>query len=460
MASDVSHRIAEHVASVRPDGVPRPAIDAARKATLDTVGCMLAGVGAPGIDILIDLARGWGGKPEASVIASGFAAPAPIAAWINGAAARALEIDDCTDFLPVHPSATIVPTLLALAEARGGITGRDFLCAAAVGQDLIIRLGMATRRDAIQTGRYNLFRIFGSAAAAAKALRLDAERTHNALGIAYSFMCGEGQSALDGGLALRLTEGNSSRGAIDAALLAERGFTGARDFLMGRMGFFTSFEPDPIPGPLTDDLGTYFWGEQLSIKPYAACRCNHAALGMILAHQRETNLDPKTIKAIRVIVAPGVHRLVGAQLDPKNDPPSQVAAQFSLPYTVAAALVRGDMFLKELAPSELMDPAIRGLARRIEVVPDESNVDAQFVIGRTEVEIEVEGRTKVRLAGFKPPGNPANPLDMAAVGEKFRKCATATVRPLPAATVDRIAALIDGLETLPEVSVLSGAIRG
>ncbi|MBM3555574.1 MAG: MmgE/PrpD family protein [Alphaproteobacteria bacterium] len=460
MTPDASRKIAEHVAAVRPEDIPQAALDAARRATLDTVGCMLAGVEAPGVDMLIDLARGWGGKAEASIVASGFAAPAPLAAWINGAAARALEIDDCTDFLPVHPSATIVPILLALAEARGGMSGRDFLVAAAIGQDLIIRLGMATRRDAIQTGRYNLFRIFGAAAAAAKALRLDADRTHNALGIAYSFMCGEGQSALDGALALRLTEGNSARGAIDAALLAEKGFTGARDYLLGRMGFFNAYEPDPVPGPLTENLGAYFWGEQLSIKPFAACRCNHAALGLILAQRREAGLDPKKIKAIRVTVAPGVFRLVGAQLDPRNDPPSQVAAQFSLSYTLAAALLRGDMFLKELAPAELMDPEIRGLAKRIEVVPDEAMVDAQFVIGRTAVEIDIEGEGKRRLAGFKPPGNPANPLDMMAVREKFDKCAAAVARPLPAASLKRLATLIDELETLPDAAALSRAIRG
>jgi len=458
--TDISMALAVHAATVPFANVGERALASAKRATLDTVGCILAAAQAPGIGIMVDLAREWGGKAEATVLGNGLAVPAPHAAWINGSAARALEIDDCTDFLPLHPTATVVPTLLALAETRGGVRGRDFLAAVAIGQDLIIRLGMATRTDAIQSGRYNLFKIFGSAAAAARLIGLDSERTRHALGIAYAFACGEGQSALDGGLSLRTHEGNSSQGAVLAVLMAERGFTGAKDFLMGRMGFFTSFEPEPKLEPLIKDLGSHFWGEQLSIKPFAACRCTHAAIDMVLTHRRRTSLDPANVAEVRIVVAPGVQRLVGAQLDASASPDSQAAAQFSLPFTVAAALVHDDMFLEQLTPSGIRDERVRALARRISVIADERMVDAEFVIGRTNVEIDCKDGSKTRLEGFKPLGNPAHPLSMAAVADKVRKCARAAGRPLPAAAVEAGISMIESLEDLSDVAALAKELRG
>ena len=131
-ADPVSASIAEHVASARFDQLPVAAVQAAKRSTLDTLAAMLAGSTAEGLDAMTGLAADWGGSPQARIVGTGMRAPAPLAAWCNGAMARALEIDDCVDFLPVHPSASAVPALLALADSRPGLSGRDFLVALAV----------------------------------------------------------------------------------------------------------------------------------------------------------------------------------------------------------------------------------------------------------------------------------------------------------------------------------------
>jgi 2-methylcitrate dehydratase PrpD len=462
---DVEQLVCEHVASVNPDRIGAAARDAAVRGLVDTAGCMIAAARAPGIDVLAELARGWGGRAEASVFGHGFGCPAPVAAWINGAMARALEIDDCTDFLPLHPSAALVPPLLALAEARPTLRGEELVTALAIGQDLILRLASATRVDGITSGRYNLFKVFGVAAAIARALRLDAGRTRHALGIAYGFACGEGQSAVDGSLAFRLQDGNAAQAGLTATLMAERGFTGPRDFLTGRMGFFTSFEPEPLLPKLVEDLGQRFRGAEISIKPYSACRCTHTAIGLVLAQRAQRPALADAVERATVRVAPAVHKLVGAPLPAGETPLPQAAAQFSLAYTVAAALHCGEVFLQQFTPQALARTDTLTLARRIEVVPDEAMQDARFVTGRTRVELHLRDGSTVTLEGVEPPGNPANPVTAETVHRKFAQCAAASGVDAAAAaprgdtqTQALLAALLD-IERAEDAGVLARRLR-
>ena len=112
---DISRAVSEHVSKTRFENLSREAVFSAKRSTLDTIGAMVAGSSAPGADIVTNLAKGWGGIEESLVIGVGTRLPAPLAAWCNGTMARALEIDDCVDFLPVHPSASAVPALLAFS---------------------------------------------------------------------------------------------------------------------------------------------------------------------------------------------------------------------------------------------------------------------------------------------------------------------------------------------------------
>lgn len=441
--------LCEHAATVDYSQIGEASMAAARRATLDTVGCMIAASCAPGIELLVEMAREWGGKGEATVIGHGFKAPAPMVAWLNASMARALEIDDCTDFLPLHPSAGLVPALLAVAQTRPPLSGREFLTALAIGQDLIIRFGSATRLDGMQSGRYNLFKIFAIVAATARAIHLDALRTRHAMGIAYSLACGEGQSAVEGALTFRTHEGNAAQAAIVATMMAERGFTGPLDFLMGPMGFFTSFEPESTVGKIAEGLGDDFRGEALSFKPFASCRCTHTAIGLLLGHRHD--IDVARLQSIRITVAPAVHKLVGTPLPLDREPLTQAAAQFSLAYTAAAALASGDVFLDQFTPQALARSDVIGLARRVIVHADDAMHDPGYVLGRTRIDLLFEGGTSMRLEGSEPPGNPRNQVSEEQVQRKFRKCAESAKNRLAEgaihAWIDRVLAL----ETVSDV---------
>ncbi|MBU0464042.1 MAG: MmgE/PrpD family protein [Proteobacteria bacterium] len=451
MIDNISHMIGEHISKVRFEDLSPETVASAKRSTLDTIGAMMAGSSAPGIDMIVNLAKGWGGTEEALVAGFGIRLPAPIAAWCNGSMARALEIDDIVDFLPVHPSASTVPALLALAELKKGLSGQDYLTALAIGQDLIIRMGLTVRNNAMQTGRNNLFKIFGPTAALSKAMGFSPEEAQNALGISFSHAVGDGQCALDGALSLRLQQGIVSQGALLSVLLTAQGFTGAKNFLMGKWGYLKSWEPDPKLEFLTSGLGKEFYGEKISIKPFSSCRATHPSIDLITTLSKQHNIDAASIRKIIVRTSPEIHNLVGSPHELKANPDSVPTAQFSIQYTVAAALIRGDMFLKELDPSLFKDEEIRNLASRIHVEPDQE-LRSDSVLGHTEVMIQCENDVTVQGKIEFPIGSPERPMSYRDCAEKFMKCVPYTFNPVDSGHAEE---LIDRIETLEEIHDVS-----
>ena len=449
----VSKGIGEYVARARFEDLSPLAISTAKRSTLDTIGAMVAGSTAPGVATVVNLAKGWGGKKEAHLIGFGDQLPAPLAAWCNGTMARALEIDDCVDFLPAHPSASAVPALLVLAELKGGLSGRDFITSLAVGQDLIIRMGLAVRQNAMQSGRNNLFKIFGPTGALARAMGFGPEDAQNALGLAFSFAVGDGQCALDGAMSLRLQQGIVAQGALLSVLLASNGFTGARDFLLGNFGYLKAFEPDPRLEYLSDDLGRAFYGERITIKPFSSCRATHSAIDLALSLSKEHDLNTRRIRQVTVCTSPEIHNLVASPHEVKIKPDSVATAQFSIQYTVAAALMRGDVFLKELEPNAIKDETILGLASRVQVVPDPF-LRTESVLGRTVMEIDIEGESTLQQEMESPLGSPSRPMEYDACAEKFMKCASYSVNPLQAERLQELIEKVSHLEDLDDVSAL------
>ena len=454
--SDPAHRLAAHVAATKFSHLPLAAVQSAKRSTLDTLGAMLAGTAAPGIGTIVAMARGWGGNPEASVFGYDLKLPGPMAAWCNGSMARALEVDDCVDFLPVHPSASCVPALLALAQTLGGLSGRDFLTALVVGQDVIIRMGQTVRLNAMQSGRNNMFKIFGPAAAIANAMGQDADKTLHTLGISFSHAVGDGQCAIDGALSLRLQQGIVAQGALLSGLLSEQEFTGARDFLTGPYGYLTAFEPDPRLEYL-DDLGAKFMGEEISINPYATCRATHAAIDLALDWRASVGDEHLDFAKIKIEVSPEVDNLVGSPRDKHLRPASPAAAQFSLLYSVAAALVRGRVSIEEIQPSSFTDQSILDVAERISITGDEG-MRTDKVVGCTRIQIERRDGKTVTLVSDDPSGSPTKPLDYDKCADKFRALAANAIKPLEACQIEEIVDLVSRLDTLDDVSVIAGAL--
>ncbi len=455
-AQGLEARIAEHVAHCSFEQIPPAAITAAKRSLLDTLGAMTAGRAAAGIDAMVDLARQWGGAPQARIIGSGLRVPAPVAAWCNGAMARALELDDCVDYLPIHPTATAVPVLLAAADVAGGMTGRDFLSALALAQDLKIRFGLAVQRNALQTGRNNPFKIYAATAGVANAWRLSPGRAQHALGIASSYAVGDGQCVIDGSMALRVQYGNVAQGALQAVLLAQRDLTGARDFLTGRYGYFAAFEPHHDVQALLHGLGSEFRGVTVSTKPYAACRATHAAID--LARQLRVELGgpelvQRKLAALQILTTPEVDDLVGKPRADKIRPASGQAAQFSLYFTVASALLHDGFGLRDSQPAALQEAERLHLAALIDVVPDAARRTGS-VLGRTGLCARLHDGRVIELEREQPSGSPQHPLDAAGFRAKLFDCVTFSGLAITEPAIDRLIAAVEVLESAPDVRSL------
>ncbi|MCX5814837.1 MAG: MmgE/PrpD family protein [Proteobacteria bacterium] len=451
---DIMATLVRNLLDVSYKDLPSDAVTAAKKSILDTIGVTIAGSSVKGCQLLLAPIEEWGGRQESTIAVFGNKVPCHLAALANGTMARALEIADVFDQFPLHPSASIVPACLAVAERRGNVNGMDFVTAVALGQDMKIRMALANRLGPIQSGRYNLFKIFPATGAVGRILGLDEEKLSNAMGIAFTHMVGDAQSAFDGAMTHYLQQGIVAKLAIEAVLLAQAGITGSKNVLQGKYGFYNAYEPNPNIDALTNDLGKAFKGTEISIKMYSACRANHEAIDLALGFVKDDGISPDDIDQITIKVNESVYALVCHPLDQKRHPKTSVDAQFSMPFAVAASLVKRDFFIDELKEDAITDEKILSIAKRITPVIDNS-CQTDLVIGSTVMILKTkEGKELLRKTQF-PKGNPKNPITMDECVNKFIKCTKYSDRVFSETNISRIVEFISELEKKKDMSELA-----
>ncbi len=278
---DLIEILVSHVSQITYKDLPPEVVLITKRSVIDTLGVIIAGSSVEGCGLLVDYIDDWGGHGESTIAVFGRKVPAALAAQANGAMGRACDLDDVLDTIPLHLSASVIPACLASAESQGVIVnGKDFITAIALGHDLAIRLAMSMKLNPIMSGRGGLYEVFAHTGCAGKLLGLTEDQLLNAMGIVYSQMVGDIQGLLDGAMISYISQGTRAKSAIEAALMAKKGITGARNVLQGRYGFFNAFEPEPNLEILTGELGKKFRGEDISIKVHSACRFTHQAIDL------------------------------------------------------------------------------------------------------------------------------------------------------------------------------------
>jgi 2-methylcitrate dehydratase PrpD len=444
--------LAEHVYRITFEKLPEAAVRATKRDILDTLGATLGGSVAPGIDELASLVKRWAGREESSLLLIGGKVPAPQAALLNATMGHALDFDDTFDRAGnIHPGTSTLAASLAIAEMQGGVSGRDFVLAVTLGLDVACRLALAATIDR-GWHRTAAFGIFGATAAAGKLLGLTVQQMVDAFGIAYSQAAGNRQCIIDGALTKRFQAGQAASGAVLSTMLARQGFTGAREVFAGRFGFFPMYQPDGYDlDAITDGLGTIFRGVEVSFKPYPSGRPNHAMLDAALElYQRLDLATADSGAGIAEVVITTNPRTYQDQLSPeagKRRPSQVVEAQFSIPFLVAAALVRGKVGIGEVA--QVDDPLVIALSERVQGATSEGAPPnwAQIMVRRAD------GRVAV-LETMGPSGSPDKPLTDAQLQAKFRDCAAHAVRPIPQPVIEHAMQLIAHLEDSPDATAL------
>ena len=230
-------------------------------------------------------------------------ATARAAALFNGSAAHAAEVDDSFRDAMYHPGAATIAAALA-ASQQAGASGLDFLRAVVLGYEVSTRIGVTLGRAHYRfwhnTGTVG---VFGAAAAAGYALRLDAGPFAHALATAATFSAGLQQAFRMDSMSKPLHAGRAAEAGLLAAQLAHRGVTGSLDVLEGESGLGRAVSDGPDWSGIGDTLGRDFHITRLTFKNHVGCGHTFAAIDAALALRSQHALRADDICSVAVATA-------------------------------------------------------------------------------------------------------------------------------------------------------------
>jgi 2-methylcitrate dehydratase PrpD len=440
--------LAEFAAGVEHDALPEAVKRSVRERMLDTLGVQLAAVGLDTSRMAREVALSWGDSGRATTAGFGDHLPAAGAAFLNGVLAHSLDFDDTHLPSILHPSASILPAVLAVAESlEAGM--EDAIAAATAGYEVCVRTGMAAYDRALGNSVFfergwhatSICGTLGCAVAAARLMGLDAARIGHALGIAASMSSGILEANRAGGSVKRLHCGWAAHAGIVAAQAARAGVTGPPSALEGRFGFYQAFCDGRFDAEeLISGLGRTWCVPDIFYKPYPANHFVHAAIDAALRIREHVTGD--AIESVELGVPKAPARTIGEPREEKIRPRSGYHAQFSGPFAIAAAFLGGGglgVDLQDFTDEKARDPRYLGLAARVTVFHDpecDAIFPSQFP-ARLRVRTR-EGRMYEEFVAVNR-GGPGNPLTRDELLLKFSGNAR---RALPPADAERLAALI------------------
>jgi 2-methylcitrate dehydratase PrpD len=432
--------LAKKVVATNYGNLPDEAIDWARVGLIDYTGVTLAGSTEPSGKIVgaaIEAAE----QPGPSLIFGGNARTTALnAALINGTAAHAQDFDDCSNTIGGHPSAPILPAAIALGE-KLGTSGRDLILAYVLGFEVETSIARGVHFYHYEKGWHPTatLGVFGSTAACAKLLGLDADKTATALAIAVSLS--SGVKANFGTMVKPLHVGHCSRHGLFAALLAKEGFTANQGAFEHKQGFFEVFNgkgnywPEKIFSKWAAPFDIVY--PAIAIKQYPCCGSTHPAVDAMINLVDREGLTPEMVKHVDSWTHP--RRLAHTN---RPDPQSPLDAKFSVQYCVARALMHGKVVMQHFDDTAYRDKDVRALMQRVEAAPHPEMLDGSDAkyLG-AEIRVELKDGRVLREWVDRARGRGADaPLTADKLKVKFESCAAMA---LPA---DRIAALYAALE--------------
>jgi 2-methylcitrate dehydratase PrpD len=448
--------LAKRINALRYEDLPPEAVHWAKVGILDLVGVTLAGAHEDTTRIPCGVLLHGAGPGKSLVFGGTTRAGALDAALINGTASHALDFDDCNNTIGGHPSAPILPALIALADDIGA-TGREFITAYVAGFEAECKIAMGVHFYHYTHGWHPTatLGVFGSAAACAKLMKLPDDKVAIAIAIAASLA--SGIKANFGTMVKPLHVGHCSRNGLFAALLARDGFTANPGVFEHKQGFFNVFN-----GEGNYDAGKVLpaWGKPLDIvkpgiavKQYPCCGSTHSALDVALALAREHK--PAADEIERIDVWTHTRRLEHTN---RPDPKSPLDAKFSVQYCMARAFLDRRVTIEHFDGTAYRDPAVRKLLARVHAAP---YTTAQFPAENhfgAEVRVQLRGGKALSGKTDQPFGRTTdNPLPASLLKEKFDNCAA---RALPKERIAALYSAIQGFENLTDARELTAIIAG
>jgi 2-methylcitrate dehydratase PrpD len=445
--------LASNVLETRFESFDNDTVEHAKNRILDAIGCTIGGANASGCGVIVDLVKKWGGEKESTILAHGGKVPAHNAAMVNSIMCRSYDFEPVGPYvydmnIPAHISGTTVPTAIALTE-KNMASGKELITALILGDDLTSRILAASRYSFDLgwdgTGTANMF---GATAIAGRLMGLDEQQMLNAFGIVLNQMAGTFQNIYDKVHSFKLPMGLAAQAGIFSAEMAAEGFTGVKDALLSKHGYFSLYCGRCDPEILNRDLGKKFFADG-TFKPYPACRSNHAPIDCALQLVHTHDIEPADIDKVTINVNPMTRDgFVGQPFEIRDVP--QVDAAFSLQYTVANALLRKSVRLEHFTEKYIQDQEILNLTRKVEItgnLPPDKSLTA-------EVEVTMKDGTKFSAFTDAPKGDTRyNPLTKEEMKDKFRANAAFSQVVSPEKT-EKTLSMIEVLEEVNDVTAI------
>ncbi len=420
----------------------------AKQCFLDWLGSAFAGSKEIPTQILVELIDEEGGVEESTVINHHQKNSCLNAALVNAAMSHVLELDDVHRAASYHPAAVVIPAALAVAE-KEKIDGKTFLTAIILGYEASIRIG-----EAVGLSHYKLWHTtatcgnFGSCVAAGKILHLQKDEMINAMGNAGTQAAGLWEFLIDGAMSKQLHPAKAAQNGLLAALLAKKGFTGAKRILEGEKGFCKATSINCDFAKITEGLDEECKMIGVSFKPYASCRHTHSAIDAVKKLMTKYNLDYHNIAKVTLETYAFALDIAGGTKSFTPQTPYQ--AKFSIPYCIALMLRYGKVGLDEFSKENLKDTEIQALMKNVQLKLNET-LDTQYPQKWTCImQVTTKDGKKYKNKVEFPKGDPENPLSQEELEDKFKELIK---KILPSSKVTDLISKVNNLEHLQDMSM-------
>lgn len=451
MSDTISRLLTHYSHTVAYEDLDAAVVHEIKRRVLDSFGVALAAFDSDTARAARDLALDVPLTNGATLLGAGHRTTPDLAAFANGALVRYLDFNDTYLSLePLHPS-DVIPALLALAETRH-VSGRSFIAAIALAYEIGVSLCDAASLRAHRWDHVNYIAIM-VAAAASKLLGLSREQTEHALSMATVPHASMRQTRA-GELSMwkGAAAANSSRNAVFAALLAEKGMTGPYQPFEGEMGFcallthgpldrasFASLEAEQPPRRILD---TY-------IKKYPVEYHAQSAVDAALALNQQRR--GAQIRSVHIDTFKASYEIIAK--DPEKwRPKTRETADHSLQYITVVALEDGEVTQRSFDLDRICSPSTQELLAHHTTLAEKPELTAGYPDGipNTITVTLSDGRTLSETVRY-PSGHARNPMTDAEVIAKFE--ANVTGR-LAAAQAQALVGAVWSMDRCADMAVL------
>ena len=445
--------LARYIATVAFDEIPDNVVTRLKLLMLDALGCAIYGVNLPWSRILMETLDAVDDSTGVGIWGTGKRLSAPHATLVNGTLVQSFELDDVHRQGVLHVGAVTLPALIAVTELREAMSGREFITAALAAYETGPRVGICMGQEHIGQGWHSgaTLGVFSAAAAAARGLGLDEEKTVHALGIAGTQSAGL-MAAQFGAMVKRMHAGRSSQSGLYGALLAEKGFTGIINVFESEYGGFCSTfsrSNDRFDlAALTRGLGEVYETTRISLKFYSCVGSNHTTLDAI---RMMGERHPFAADEVEKFVVHG-SQVTMDHVGWKYRPEGLTSAQLNLPFCIATLMLEGDVFVDQFPEDSFNDAARIAYADKVEVQHDpEITAKGSNYRHMVRVETYLKDGTHLEETVEAPRGSEHSFASEALIKEKFMKLARHN---MPESQARELCDAMLSLEDLPDAKIL------